>query len=80
MPAAATWDGRASPVFLDALENGTEDEQYAALLALRLFGLAAQLVSGIANAVDATLTMAAREVLSGQFPSQPVASTEWRLS
>jgi len=26
------------PVFLDAHENGTENEQYAALLALRLFG------------------------------------------
>jgi len=25
-------------VFLDAHENGTENEQYAALLALRLFG------------------------------------------
>lgn len=26
------------PVFLDALENGDEPEQYAALLSLRLFG------------------------------------------
>jgi len=29
---------RCAPLLLDALQNGTEDEQYAAVLGLRLFG------------------------------------------